>query len=226
MSNSPLVDYTQYSPNNYGLRTMPICRITPHCVVGQCTVESLGTWFAQKSTAASSNYGIGKDGKVGMYNPENVAAWCSSSRINDEQAVTIECASEMTFPYKMNDCVYNKLVDLCIDICRRNGKTILKWMPNSEEALSYKPSNNEMILTVHRWFAATACPGDWLLSRLASLSTVVTNKLSSENALGTDLYRVQVGAYRIKSNAESCLERVKAAGFENSYIVTVKDYFA
>ena len=57
-TNSPMVVYTKLSPNHSGQRTMAIDRITPHCVVGQCTAEGLGDWFAKTSTQASSNYGI------------------------------------------------------------------------------------------------------------------------------------------------------------------------
>lgn len=66
-TNSPLVAYTKLSPNHSGQRTMKIDRITPHCVVGQCTAEGLGDWFYKSSTQASSNYGIDKSGRVGMY---------------------------------------------------------------------------------------------------------------------------------------------------------------
>ena len=41
-TNSLLVEYVKLSPNHSGQRTMPIDRISPHCVVGQCTAEGLG----------------------------------------------------------------------------------------------------------------------------------------------------------------------------------------
>ena len=122
MSNSPLVSYTKLSPNHSGARTHSIDRITPHCVVGQCSVEVLGNIFYPTSRQASSNYGIGPDGRIGMYVEEKNRSWCSSSRENDQRAITIECASDTTHPYAMNDKVYASLIDLCIDICKRNGK--------------------------------------------------------------------------------------------------------
>ena len=121
-TNSPLVSYTKLSPNNSGLRTHSIDRITPHCVVGQVTVQRLGEIFARPARQASSNYGIGLDGKVGMYCEEKNRSWCSSSRENDQRAITIECASDNFAPYAFKDVVYNKLIDLCVDICKRNGK--------------------------------------------------------------------------------------------------------
>ena len=55
MSNSPLVSYTKLSPNHSGQRTRKIDRITPHCVVGQCSVERLGDIFLPASREASCN---------------------------------------------------------------------------------------------------------------------------------------------------------------------------
>lgn len=177
MSNSPLTAVTILSPNNSSNRTQKIDRITPHCVVGQCTAEALGAWFAKSSTQASSNYGIDKDGRVGLYVEEKNRSWCSSSSANDNRAVTIECASDTYDPYRMNDAVYNTLIKLCIDICKRNGKDTLLWFNDKNYALNYQPKDNEMLLTVHRWFANKACPGDWLYSRLGDLAAKVTSAL-------------------------------------------------
>lgn len=110
MSNSPLVSYTKLSPNHSGQRTHAIDRITPHCVVGQCSVETLGNIFAPTSRQASCQYGIGVDGRVGMYVEEKNRSWCSSSNENDQRAVTIECASDTIHPYAFKDVVYNKLI--------------------------------------------------------------------------------------------------------------------
>ena len=222
MSNSKMVSYTRLSPNNSGKRTMKIDRITPHCVVGQCSVETLGRIFSSPNKKASSNYGIGSDGRVGMYVPENKRSWCSSSESNDQRAVTIECASDTKEPYTMNDKVYNQLVKLCIDICKRNGKNKLIWFGDKEKTLSYSPKPNEMVLTVHRWFANKSCPGNWLYSRLGSLATTVTKELSGTGKLDNNLYRVQVGTFRDKRNAETCLAKIKKAGFANAFIKVTK----
>lgn len=214
MSNSSLVKYTRLSPNHSGKRTHAIDRITPHCVVGQLSVESLGNVFAPTSRQASSNYGIGADGRIAMYVEECNRSWCSSSNSNDQRAVTIECASDLKHPYAMNDKVYNALIDLCVDICSRNGKDTLLWFCDKDKSLNYSPKSNEMIITVHRWFANKSCPGDWLYNRLGDLAKKVTEKLKGDN----DMYRVQVGAYEKKENAENMLKKLKAAGF-NGFIV-------
>lgn len=176
-TNSGLVVYTKLSPNHSGQRTHSIDRITPHCVVGQCTAEGLGDWFAKSSTQASSNYGIDRDGRVGMYVEEKNRSWCTSSNANDQRAITIECASDTTEPYAFRDVVYQKLIVLCVDICKRYGKTKLLWFGDKDKTLNYNPASNEMVLTVHRWFANKSCPGNWMYARMGDLASKVTAQL-------------------------------------------------
>ena len=182
MSNSSLVSYVKISPHTYGKRRYPITRITPHCVVGQCSVQALGNVF-MGTRKCSSNYGIGKDGKVAMYLSEEYAAQTSSDKDNDHRAVTIECASDTTAPYAFRAVVYQRLVELCTDICRRNGKKRLLWFPNKNTALSYRPAADEMVLTVHRWFSPRkSCPGDWMYARMGDLAKRVTAQLSGSTS--------------------------------------------
>lgn len=178
-TNSPLVSYTKLSPCNSGTRTHSIDRITPHCIVGQMSVESAGAWFAKTSTQASANYVIGADARVALIVPESKRSWCSSSRDNDQQAVTIECASDKVHPYAFKTEVYMRLIELMTDICRRNGKTKILWFADKAKSLAYKPAENEMLITVHRWFANKACPGDWLYSRLGDVAMKVNAALGS-----------------------------------------------
>lgn len=181
MTNSPLAVVKMPSPNHSGQRGHAIDRITPHCVVGQCTAESLGAWFAKTSTQASSNYGIDKDGRIGLYVDEKNRSWCSSNVANDDRAITIECASDTFDPYRMNEVVFESLIRLCIDICKRYNKIKLLWFADKNIALGYIPKENEMVLTVHRWFANKSCPGDWLYNRLGELATKVTDALEEED---------------------------------------------
>lgn len=218
-TNSSLVSYTKLSPNHSGQRTHSIDRITPHCVVGQCSVETLGSIFLPISRQASCNYGIGADGRVGMYVEEKNRSWCSSSSANDQRAVTIECASDTTEPYAFKDVVYQKLITLCADICRRNGKSKLLWLGDKDKTLNYTPKSDEMVLTVHRWFANKSCPGNWMYSRMGDLAEKVTAQLggTSAGSSGT-LYRVQTGAFSKKSNADAMEKKLKAKGFD-TYMV-------
>ena len=184
-TNSWLIEYTRLSPNHSGQRTHAIDRISPHCVVGQCSIEGLGGLFANAAYQASSNYGIDKDGRVGMFVPESNRSWCTSSNANDQRAVTIECASDTFHPYAMTDAVYQSLINLCTDICRRNGKTKLIWFGDKEKSLNYSPAADEMIITVHRWFANKGCPGDWLYGRLGDLAQKVTAALGGGSGSGS-----------------------------------------
>ena len=185
-TNSSMAVYTKLSPNHSGQRTHGIDRITPHCVVCQCTAEGLGDWFAKGSTQASSNYGIDKDGRVGLYVEEKNRSWCSSSNANDQRAVTIECASDSAEPYAFKDIVYKRLIELCTDICKRNGKNKLIWFGDKDKTLNYSPKSGEMILTVHRWFANKSCPGNWMYARMGDLALKVTAALGDSGSSDAD----------------------------------------
>lgn len=178
-----------------------------------------GNIFLPTSRQASCNYGIGVDGRVGMYVEEKNRSWCSSSSANDQRAVTIECASDTTEPYAFKDVVYQKLITLCVDICKRNGKKKLLWLGDKDKTLSYEPKSDEMVLTVHRWFANKSCPGNWMYARMGDLAEKVTAQLGgSSGSTGTSttqLYRVrktwsdsksQKGAYKILANAKKCAD--------------------
>ena len=220
-TNSSLVSYTKLSPNHSGQRTHSIDRITPHCVVGQLSAESICGCFTSPSRQASCNYGIGTDGRISLCVEEKNRSWCSSSNANDQRAITIECASDMSEPYAMNDKVYASLISLCTDICKRNGKKKLLWFGDKDRTLNYAPKSDEMVITVHRWFANKSCPGNWLYARLGDLATKVTTNLDDNTSPAVDnLYRVQVGAYKNKANADAQLAHVKAAGFD-TYMVQV-----
>ena len=183
-TNSSMVVYKKLSPNHSGQRTHSIDRITPHCVVGQCTAEGLGEWFEKQSTQASSNYGIDRDGRVALYVEEKNRSWYSSSNANDQRAITIECASDTTEPYAFRDVVYQTLIKLCIDICKRNGKSKLIWFGDKDKTLNYSPKSGEMILTVHRWFANKSCPGNWMYARMGDLAEKVTKALQGSSDSG------------------------------------------
>lgn len=181
-TNSKMASFVKISPNRNSPRNNEIHRISIHCVVGQLSVETMGYMFEQESYQASSNYGIGSDGRVGLYVEEKDRSWCTSSKDNDNQAITIECACDLTHPYAVNDKVYNTLLDLVTDICKRNKKTKVTWIDNKDKALAYKPEENEILLTVHRWFAAKECPGEYLYSRHGKIAEEVTRRLNGGSA--------------------------------------------
>lgn len=163
-----------------------------------------------------------------MYCEEKDRSWCSSSSTNDNRAITIECASDTTAPYAMNSKVYAALIDLCVDICKRYGKTKLLWLGDKAKTLAYMPKADEMLITVHRWYANKSCPGDWLYNRLGELATAVTQRLGGtggsntppatkpSTGTGNALYRVrkswvdsksQKGAFKSLDNAKATADK-------------------
>lgn len=176
-SNSPLVDKVIYSPNHSGRRTHAIDTITIHMVVGQATMQALGNIFLPVSRQASSNYGVCIDG-IALFVDEANRSWCSSSAENDQRALTLEVSSDTTYPYAVRDDVYIRLINLCVDICKRNGKTKMVWCGNKEMTFARKFADNEMRMTLHKWFADTACPGAYLEGKMSDIANRVNARLA------------------------------------------------
>ena len=170
MSNSSLISYTKISPNRTSPRKKPIRKITIHHMAGNLTVEQCGAVFAPTSRKASSNYGIGTDGRIGMYVEEKDRAWTSSSPDNDNQAVTIEVANSTLGPnWAVSDKAMASLIDLCVDICKRNGIQRLNFTGD-------KTGN----LTMHCYFKSTLCPGPYLKSKFPYIASEVNKRLGAE----------------------------------------------
>ena len=179
MSNSPLVTYTGLTFNCNSPRNHVIDRLTIHCFVGHVNAKR-GCQVFQNSTASSCNYVVGCDGSIGLSVEEKNRSWCTSSRENDHRAITIECASDNFHPYAVTDKAYAALLDLVTDICRRNGKAKLLWFESKEKSLAYTPKDGEMLMTVHRWYANKACPGDWLYQRHDKIMDEVNARLAKD----------------------------------------------
>lgn len=174
MGNSPLVTYTKISPYKTSPRQHVIDMVTIHCYVGQVTVEQAGDWFSSANCRASCNYTVDRNGKVALIVDEGDRSWCSSNADNDNRAITIEVASGNTHPYSVTDAAYKALIDLLVDICQRNPAIgTLKW--KGDKSLIGQPDKQNM--TVHRWFANKACPGEWLYSRHAQIAAEVNARL-------------------------------------------------
>ena len=224
LSNSKLISYTKISPNRTSPRNHKIDTVTIHCVVGQCSVETLGNIFAPTSRQASCNYGIGADGRIGMYCEEKDRSWCSSNAANDNRAITIEVASDTKHPYAVNAKAYAALIDLLVDICKRNGIPRLVWSTSKADRVNHKNGCN---MTVHRDYANKSCPGEYLYSRHAQIASEVNKRLGSTDTRPQPekvLYRVQTGAFRNKAGAEALLQQVKAKSFD-TYMVKVNGLY-
>lgn len=208
MSNSNLVAYTRISPNRTSPRNKPITKITIHHMAGNITLEQCGNIFANSGRAASANYGVDSKGRIGQFVDERDRSWCSSNADNDHMAVTIEVANDGGAPdWHVSDAALASLIDLCVDICRRNGIQRLNYTGG-------KDGN----LTMHKWFAATACPGPYLESKFPHIAKSVSDRLSRPDkpSDGDQLYRVrkswadaksQIGAYAVLDNAKRAADQ-------------------
>ena len=176
-TNSSLVNYTKISPNKTPNRNHAIDTITIHCVVGQVTVERLGDIFAPTSRQASSNYGVGKDGRIGMYVEEKDRSWCTSNAANDHRAITIEVASDTSDPYAVTPAAYEALIKLVADICKRNGIKKLVWSTNKNDRVNHLNGCN---MTVHRDYANKSCPGEYLYSHHQDIANRVNAILGAK----------------------------------------------
>lgn len=169
MSRSELVDHINISPNSTNPRNHKIDTITIHHMAGKLSVESCGKIFEESSRQASSNYGIDSEGRVGLYVDEQNRSWCTSNRANDQRAVTIEVSNcDTGGEWPVSEKAYDKLIDLCVDICKRNGIPKLNYTGDA--------TGN---LTMHKWFAKTLCPGPYLEKRFQDIADQVNARLGS-----------------------------------------------
>ena len=189
MSNSALSCMRVISPNRNSPRNHAIDTI--HCVVGQMGVEALCSHFSNPGLGASCNYGIGPDGRICTIVDESDRYWCSSSTANDNRAITIECASDAFYPYAINANVWKSLIELCADICRRNGIKKLVWSTDKNTRMNHLNGCN---LTVHRDYANKSCPGDYIYNRLGQIAKEINRKLSSVSSEPFKAYQGQVNA--------------------------------
>lgn len=222
-TNSSLVSYTKISPNRTPNRNHAIDRVTIHCVVGQCSVETLGSIFAPTSRQASCNYGVGTDGRIGLYCEEKDRSWCTSSGANDHRAITIEVASDTKHPYAVNDKAYQATINLVADICRRNGKKRITWLADKEKSINYKPAADEMLMTVHRWFANKSCPGDYLYNRHADIAARVNAILSGSSAPSTVVTNPKPSAKPTGKVTATKAAQEKNSALAGTYVVTAED---
>ena len=215
MVKSSLATVVVESPNRSSPRMSKIDTITIHCMAGNLSVESCGALFAKSSRKASSNYGIGSDGRIACYVGEEDRSWCSSNRANDNRAITIEVANDggAETGWHISDKAYKALISLLVDICKRNHITKLVWSNNKSDRVNHKNGCN---MTVHRDFANKSCPGDYLYSLHSKIADEVNSLLGvvEEAKPANKLYRVQVGSFSIKSNADNLKSKLSKLGYD------------
>lgn len=208
MSNSSLVSYTKISPNKTSPRNHKIDTISIHCMAGNLSVETCGNLFAKTSKQASSNYGIGTDGRIALYVDEKDRSWCTSNAANDNRAITIEVANDggAETGWHVSDKALNALIDLLVDICKRNDIKALKWQAN--KALIGQVDKQNM--TVHRWFAAKACPGDYLYNLHYEIANRVNERLGSSPVSNAEASKTSETIYRVRKSADDSKTQIGA----------------
>ena len=214
-TNSSLATVKMISPNRTPNRNHAIDTITIHCFVGQVTARRGCEVFQSSSKEASCNYVVGYDGSIGLCVEEKDRSWCTggyktvngvktpiqvngiSGKSNDYQAVTIEVASDSKHPYAITDKAMAALIELCADICRRNGIKQLLWRGDKKLVGKVAQQN----LTVHRWFANKACPGDYIYERLGDIAAKVNAKLGATGVSMAPTAPVSKVPYKVRITA-------------------------
>ena len=209
MSNSSLVNTTVWcAEGNYthGRSGRNIEMVALHHMAGVLSAEQCGRIFQQAGRGASANYGIGKDGEVGLYVDEYNTAWANANWDSNCKSVSIELSnSSASGNYPVSDVVLNKAIDLIADIFKRNnlGKCV-------------KGQN----LVWHSMYSNTYCPGDYIRGKLDYIVDKVNEKLglNSNTNSNDNLYKVQAGAFSKKENAENLANEIKNKGIDTCII--------
>lgn len=217
-TNSSLVTYKRLTTHHSGTRTHAIDTISIHCIVAQWTAKQGCDYFATTDREASCNYVVGKDGSIGLCVEEKNRSWCTSNAANDNRAITIEVASDTTAPYAVTDEAYNALIELCADICKRNGIKELLW--EADKSLIGQVDKQNM--TVHRWFSNKSCPGDYLYSRHGEIAKKVNQKLGSTTSTKVNVtYAVQIQDGSTFRTLPAVKNLADYAGIENKKITGI-----
>lgn len=209
MANSKLASYRNPTRNHSGSRTQKITKITPHEMAAIWSGRQCADYFEQcgrTGRQASSNYCVGAGGDIAVSVDESNRAWTSSSEWNDQRAVTIEVSnSACGGDWPVSPAAYQALVKLCADICKRNG---------------IDPAYNGTAggsITMHKMFAATACPGPYLTHKITSGELAKDIKAvmgqGAAKPVSQQIYRIRKSWKDVKSQigAYKSLERAKAA---------------
>lgn len=182
MSNSKLVVYTKLSPHCTKPRQGKIKGISIHTMAGPGSVEGCGQVF--QTSEASSHYGIGPDGRIGQYVLEENRAWCCSHKV-DHEVVTIEVSSIQSYqePYECTDAAFESLINLCVDICQRNGIRELIWKEGKQYCPAFTGNWAVCNMVPHRYTTdkGKSCPGNYLFGKYGEIAERVNARLKGED---------------------------------------------
>lgn len=165
---SGLANKVILSPNFTKMTGKKNTHIVIHHMAGIATGEQCARIFENPNRKASSNYCVGKNGDIVACVDENNRAWTTSSYQIDSKAVTLEVSNNSGAPnWTVSQEAIEATIALCADICKRNGI----------EKLVYTGDKNGN-LHMHKWYAATGCPGQYLGSKFGYIADEVNRRLS------------------------------------------------
>lgn len=194
--NSKLSKMSKYTTPNKTKRIEKISKITIHHSASIQDAESIARYFSRGDAQASANYIIGKDGEIVCLVPEEYRAWTSSSRWNDQKAITIEVSNSSLKPnWEISDKAMKSLIALCIDICKRYN---IKPLYNGTKTGTF---------TFHCMFTATECPGAYIKNHINDIIDKVTKGISD----GTVLKDSDTKEMKVKVTADSLNIRASAS---------------
>ena len=204
LSNSPLVNYKRLSPNYTKMSNKKNKKLVIHHVAGKLSVKEIGNIFASSSRQASSNYAIDNDGNVGLYVDESNRSWATANREVDSEAITIEVANSKTGGnWPVGAKAMAKLIDLCVDICKRNGIKELNYTGD-------KKGN----LVMHCWYASTACPGPYLKSKFPYIEKEVNKRLKSSATKKTTTTKKVTMPKKVKTQVVTASIKAKGKNYK------------
>ena len=190
------------------------------------SIEGCGQVF--QTTRASSHYGIGSDGRIGQYVLESDRAWCCSHAV-DHSVVTIEVASIDVYkePYRCTEKAYESLINLCVDICKRNGIKKLIWKEGKQYCPAYTGRWDVCNMVPHRYTSdkGKSCPGNYLFGKYGEIAEEVNKRLSDStnqsSTSGGGATTETPTSYLVKINTDTLNVR-KGPGTSYGIATTVK----
>lgn len=165
------------------------------------------------------------DKEIWQYLPWNHRGWHAGGKANDSH-IGIEICEPGGFKYlgfKMtgydtnkNELYFRKAwqnaVVLCVYLCRQFGLTEKDIICHSEGNKQGIASNSSDVM---HWFPSH---GESMESFRYAVREGLNTAISAASSESKILYRVQVGAFSTRTNAEAMLLRLKSAGFKDAII--------
>ena len=162
-----------------------------------------------------------KDGKIATYQtlPWNMVGWHSGSgskgNANYLGYIGFEiCEDGLTNAAYFNK-VYTEAVELCVYLCKQYNLTEKDIICHSEgHALGIASNHGDVM----HWFPKHGKSMDTFRAAVKTGLATTETETPTTPTTSKKYYRVQVGAYSVKANADAMLKKVKAAGFTDAFV--------